>query len=155
VISIYQQVHLHISRKSNEQHNHVKITGSNSTSGSVADHHIPNPRGEDRIQVTSKINQNTLPDDILEMTNQSNTARINHTPGVTSQSFHSFDSSLPNGVTGLNMPTQEATTSSYQVCPDPLPFDSLNVQDLWTWMGDLDGYNNYSFLGSHETNGTM
>jgi len=39
-----------------------------------------------------------------------------------------------------------------ELFPDSLPFDDLNVQELWTWMGDLD-YENYSYQGPYEGNG--
>ena len=41
------------------------------------------------------------------------------------------------------------------VYSDALPFDGLNVQELWTWMGDLDGYDEYSYEGSYQGNGSL
>jgi hypothetical protein len=29
-----------------------------------------------------------------------------------------------------------------------LPFDNLDVQQLWDWMGNLDEFDNYSYQGS-------
>jgi len=107
------------------------------------------------IQASNNANPKALPNDASEMPNHPATTIINQNSGVDLQSFNHFDTSLRNGMTGLNMPTQVAINSDYQVCHEPLPFDSLNVQDLWNWMGDLDDYDNYSYRGSYESNGTM
>jgi hypothetical protein len=45
-------------------------------------------------------------------------------------------------------------TSNQGMCSGALPIDNLNVQELWTWMGDLD-YDNYSYQGPYENNSIL
>lgn len=46
----------------------------------------------------------------------------------------------------MGMPASLSANSTQELYLDPLPFDNLNVQELWSWMGDLDGYDSYSWI---------
>jgi len=140
---------------SNQRRKIAKATELSLVSSTATSQQVPDQRNEDGIQVSNCANQNSLPNEGLEVHFESNATSTNQNSEMIPHSFHSFDPLLPNGTIGPNMPTQVGSNSNYQPCPDPLPFDSLNVQDLWTWMGDLDGYDNYVYHGSYENNGIL
>jgi hypothetical protein len=64
------------------------------------------------------------------------------------------EASAHNRVFNLGIDGPLPLNTDQDMYSDSLPFDNLNVQELWTWMGDLDGFDNYSYQGSYEGNGT-
>jgi len=57
-----------------------------------------------------------------------------------------------NGV-DTGAPIQHGSISQFDslhanVTANGLPFDNLDVQQLWDWMGNLDEFDNYSYQGS-------
>lgn len=53
--------------------------------------------------------------------------------------------------TSLNMtaPMINSYTPHFHSNGSELPFDNLDVQELWDWMGNLSDYDNYSYQGSY------
>ncbi|KAL2061985.1 hypothetical protein VTL71DRAFT_7363 [Oculimacula yallundae] len=80
----------------------------------------------------------------------------NHGPTQSTQVLEpaiiSISENLPprNSIMGLDMtvPAMESYTPRLHSNGE-LPFDNLDVQELWDWMGNLSDYDNYSYQGSY------
>jgi len=144
--SIYEQVRLYIGRKSSGRVTPALSANRRTFHDAVTDT-APSPRArKDDHQATFSDFQDVIgrPTNISAITTlptgpDPNTHLNNHSN--TSADRTGFADLLP-------------TSLNHELFSDSLPFDDLNVQELWTWMGDLD-YENYSYQVPYESNGSL
>jgi hypothetical protein len=151
---VYQQVRLHIDRKTGKRLININATQSHPSPNLAVDHQSP-------CQVvigsgaSGQQNQDSLEDNVGFLNNRSDsTSKVGEQPSSRAHITHNhdqFDPSLNNETADLGMAASLAGNSNQDMYSDTLPFDNLNVQELWTWMGELDGYDNYSYTGSYES----
>ncbi|KAN0105068.1 hypothetical protein V8E51_010813 [Hyaloscypha variabilis] len=143
--SIYEQVRLFISRKSSG-----KITppmSMNNRSLPDADSTLLR-RPENETQPAICPNQYNAMEESGNIS--SNTTTLPKIPEPNTY----LDSSTNRVVISASSVDSLPPTLNQDLYSDALPFDDLNVQELWTWMGDLD-YDNYSYVRSYENNGVL
>jgi len=147
--SIYEQVRLFISRKSSD-----KITppmSMNNRSLPDADSTLLH-RPENETQPAICPNQYNAMEESGNIS--SNTTTLPNIPEPNTYRNDHSDSSTNRVVISASSIDSLPPTLNQDLYSDVLPFDDLNVQELWTWMGDLD-YDNYSYVGSYENNGVL
>ncbi|KAL3419178.1 fungal specific transcription factor domain-containing protein [Phlyctema vagabunda] len=136
ILSIYQQVRRYISRlKEPEAGYRANPCGTDETT-------------YQQLQIGGSFleTQNTPP------LRDTNTGSSNISNGVTvpeqAQSDLNQYGILPHEeVPEINSPIV-TNPIPLQFHSESLPFDNLNVQELWDWMGDLSGYRSYEYQGS-------
>lgn len=68
-----------------------------------------------------------------------------------SQSNHHAESLQRNETVDMDMaaPMMAYSATQFHTDGNGLPFDNLDVQELWDWMGNLSEYDGYSYQGSY------
>ena len=141
ITSIYQQVRLYIDRRTNEQLGHASRSHL-ATAGDLGIgyqttqyNHNGDHLGEGHGQMMHHISEQTRSDQTIGV----------DLAQVRSHAHSKSNVSFGQQVNNVGMSAQLPAQSEQDIYSDQLPFDNLNVEELWSWMGNLNGYDNYRY----------
>jgi hypothetical protein len=141
IISIYQQVRLHIDRTSNKQSRHTIRTTPSLLPDLGTNQQTSQQLGGEEVHVLYSLSPYN---DVTTLNEKSNTPRNTLEDFQSDTHPHNQDTLVHNGVVNMNLAASLPANTHQDIYTESLPFDNLNVQELWTWMGDLDGFDSQS-----------
>jgi hypothetical protein len=149
ITSIYEQVRLHSERKSSDHVSHHKTSNAPSISDLVTS------QGHNHQLLRNSPQDGNTNKNVEDASKGSNRTSIiaEHPLSNVGSSFHSHNyqnQERPARATLINIADELPLIPNQDFYSNSLPFGNLNVQELWTWMGDLDGYDGYSYQGSYD-----
>ncbi|KAH7313057.1 fungal-specific transcription factor domain-containing protein [Rhexocercosporidium sp. MPI-PUGE-AT-0058] len=148
VLTIYQQVKSYIDRISQKEQ--TRTAESRSQSDHAAGAHatyqilpetqsVVQPQGGEMPYDQSPHASTQRPDTTMSRNHENN---ADHLPP------HNEISNLDMNL-NMTAPVMNSYAPRFHSNGSELPFDNLDVQELWDWMGNLSDYDNYSYQGSY------